>query len=188
METNNPKILFLHSAGPQHEEEGSARLLQSLRQSLSGEFDIIAPLLPHPDNPDYESWKNAIAGLLQVMDEGMIIIGHSFGGSVLLKYLSEHSFAKPIAAIFLVAVPFWGHDEEWEVPDFHLVPRFADRLPPVPVITVFHSKDDNVIPVTHAARYAAEIPDATLQLSDGHGHAFWDGLPELVSAVRDLQR
>ncbi len=186
MQPGNPKILFLHSAGPQHDDEGSARLLQWLRRTLSAEYDIIAPLLPHPENPDYESWRDSIAGLLEVMDEGMIIIGHSLGGSVLLKYLAECTFRKQIAAIFLVAVPFWGNDEDWDVPEFHLAPDFAERLPTVPVITVFHSKDDGVIPVTHAARYAAEIPTATLQISDGHGHVFWDGLPELEEAVRQV--
>ncbi len=186
MKPTYPKILFLHSAGPQHEEEGSARLLKYLKKSLSKYYDIVAPLLPNPEDPDYESWRDTIEAAIAHMEGGIIIIGHSLGGSVLLKYLSEKTFTKKIAAIFLVAVPYWGCDEDWEVPEFMLSPGFSDDLPHVPVMTIFHSKDDQVVPATHAAMYASEIPVATMKLVNGHGHVFWDGLPELVAAVREL--
>jgi hypothetical protein len=37
-----------------------------------------------------------------------ILIGHSLGGSFLLKYVSEEKIGKTIAGIFLIATPYWG--------------------------------------------------------------------------------
>jgi len=37
-----------------------------------------------------------------------ILIGHSLGGSFLLKYVSEEKIAKTVAGIFLIATPYWG--------------------------------------------------------------------------------
>jgi hypothetical protein len=186
MKPTNPQILFLHSAGAQHEEEGSAKLLQYLKHSLSADYDIVAPLLPDPEDPHYENWKDAIDTKFNQLDSGMVIIAHSLGGSVLLKYLAEASISKQIAAIFLVAVPYWSVDEDWDVSEFILSPGFADDLPHVPVITIFHSKDDQVVPVKHAAIYASEIPVATMKIVNGHGHVFWDGLPDVVAAVKEV--
>jgi pimeloyl-ACP methyl ester carboxylesterase len=38
----------------------------------------------------------------------VIFVGHSFGGSVLLKYLAEGSYRKPVRGLVLVSVPNWA--------------------------------------------------------------------------------
>jgi alpha-beta hydrolase superfamily lysophospholipase len=55
-------------------------------------------------NPDW------IEQGLEAIDEEVISVGHSFGGSVLLKYLAEGSYRKPVPGLFLVSVPNWGPD------------------------------------------------------------------------------
>jgi len=185
MKSGKPKILFLHSAGHQHGDEGSSRLISYLKKNLSHYFDIIAPIMPHPDEPDYESWKTTLHEILKIMDNNMIIVGHSLGGSVLLKYLSEEKFTKTIRALFLIAVPFWGL-KDWEVNEFMLRNNFVGQLPAIEEIFIYHSQDDEVVLSSHAEKYADEIPTADLHLVNGYGHVYWDGFPELVEAIKSL--
>ena len=71
-----------------------------------------------------------------------ILVGHSFGASVLLKYLSEAVRRPALAGLFLVATPFWGPD----FPEFALAPDFGVRLRDVSPLYLFHSRDDPEIP------------------------------------------
>jgi predicted alpha/beta hydrolase family esterase len=179
------RILFLHSAGHQHGNEGSARLVAYLKATLPG-VELIAPVMPHPDNPDYEVWKAALSQIFTILDHNVTLIGHSLGGSVLLKYLSEEKQSHNIAALHLIAVPFWGA-EDWEVEEFQLREDFISTLPPIGSVTIYHSKDDKVVPASHAQLYADAL-QAELILLNGYGHAFSDGLPELVARLKAGKR
>jgi len=175
----------LHSAGPQHGDEGSARLLNFLKTRLSSSFQIIAPPMPKPDEPNYESWKQALREIMKIMDDDMILIGHSLGGSVLLKFLSEEPVYNSINVLYLIAVPFWGLGD-WEVHEFTLKHEFVKQLPVVRSIVIYQSKDDQIVSVDHAEKYASMLPGAECHILNGHGHVFWDGLPELVSHLNQL--
>src|SRR5687767_7527656 len=146
---NTRKIFFLHSAGPQQGEEGSAKLIQYIKQNLSASYQVIAPVMKDPDNPEYENWKKALTGLFRIVDEETIIIGHSLGGSVLLKFLSEEHPLDKIRAIYLVAVPFWGSDG-WDVSEFALAQNFAEHLPVAGATVIYQSEDDEIVTPDHA--------------------------------------
>ncbi|RYY15056.1 MAG: serine hydrolase family protein [Chitinophagaceae bacterium] len=181
------KILFLHSAGHQHNEEGSARLLKFIKDKLSANFEIIAPIMPHPDEPDYNSWKMVLTEVFKIMDDDIILIGHSLGGSVLLKFLSEEQPSQHIKALYLVAVPFWGLDD-WEIEEFTLVDDFAERLPSIDAITIYHSRDDQTVSSKHGERYASELPMSVYHELNGYGHVYWDGLPEMTKSIQEYSR
>src|SRR5690349_1221133 len=102
------QILFIHGAGNQHHPEGSAKLVAALKQQLGSDYHVLAPDMPDPDNPAYQPWRDQIEQELDKLDAHVLLIGHSFGGSVLLKYLAEGTYRKPIAGLFLVSVPYWG--------------------------------------------------------------------------------
>ncbi|HTE28204.1 alpha/beta hydrolase [Flavitalea sp.] len=186
IEDKRPKVLFLHSAGPQHDEEGSAKLIKYIKDNLSTDYQIIAPIMPHPEDPDYKSWKLFLKEIFKIMDDDMILIGHSLGGSVLLKFLSEEKPPQRIKSLYLVAVPFWGL-EDWEVDEFQLTEDFAENLPPIPSINIYHSKDDEIVSPHHAERYAAELPGAVYHELNGYGHVYWKGLPGLITHIRENQ-
>ena len=185
MELKKPKILFLHSAGPQHGDEGSSRLLSFIHDQLSPSFEIVAPRMPHPDQPDYESWRNALREIFKILDNDTILIGHSLGGSVLLKYLSEEPVDQRIRALYLVAVPFWGLDG-WEVDEFKLGDDFAARLPEITNIIIYQSEDDQTVTSDHADEYASMIPSAEYYSLNGYGHVYWNGLPHLIKHLKQL--
>ncbi len=85
------QILFIHSAGAQGPHEGSGRLVAHLQKGLGPEYQVLYPIMPDPENPAYEPWKAQLEKELTALEGEAILVGHSLGGSVLLKYLSEEA-------------------------------------------------------------------------------------------------
>jgi hypothetical protein len=63
---------------------------------------------------------------------------------------------------------------------------FSSTLPNIPRIFLYHSKDDEVVPVTHVRYYADDLPKATVREFDHRGHLFGRGLPELAEDIKNL--
>jgi predicted alpha/beta hydrolase family esterase len=110
-------------------------------------------------------------------------VGHSFGASVLLKYLAETVRCRALAGLFLVATPFWGS----EFPEFALPPDFGARLRDLSPIYLYHSRDDAEVPVEHLERYRRALPHAIVRVLEGRGHEFNQAqFPELAADIRGL--
>ena len=101
--------------------------------------------MPTPEDPHYEPWSERLGKLLAArIDQPVVVVGHSLGGSVALKHLSEAGRREPIAGLLLVAAPFWGEKDweaEWALPEGW--PGAPAALPPT---ILFHSRDDEEIP------------------------------------------
>jgi len=173
-------VVVIHGAGPQDEGRGSSQLVEYLRAALAPHHFIGVPSMPEPEQPAYDAWRRALEHELTAAPEPVILVGHSLGGSVAIKYLSECAHSPPIRALFLVAAPYWGAPQ-WEGPEFTLRPGYAHALPPDIPIALYHSRDDAIVPVAHAERYRADLSRAIVRLVDGCGHEFRDGLPELAT-------
>jgi hypothetical protein len=174
----NHTVLFIPGAGDPRHPQGSGHLADCIARGLGPAIEVVAPEMPNADDPSYRSWRDAIAGLLPDLGDEPILVGHSFGGSVLLKYLAE-GMHEPIAGLFLVSTPYWGSD----FPAFALPDDFAAKVSDIPIF-LYHSRDDPEIPVSHLRRYQEQLPHATSRLIDGSDHSFANGLPQLV---RDIQ-
>lgn len=162
--------------------EGSGVLADYLTEQLGGGYRVIAPEMPNADHPRYRPWRDAIERELAALDDSVILVGHSFGGSVLLKYLAQGSYRKPIGAVFLVSVPFWG-PSGWESEEFELPQDFDSKLPAAPIF-LYHSRDDPEVPFHHQALYVQRLPEASSRAIEGSEHSFLEGLPELVRDIR----
>ena len=115
------KILFAHSAGPQYGAgKGSYDLVKYLKSNLSEEFEILFPTIEKPMMPTYEKFKKMFASSFAKISGPVILIGHSLGGSTLLKYLSEEKPSISISGLFLVATPHW----ESNMQEFQLKENF----------------------------------------------------------------
>ena len=176
-------VLFVHGGGEMVREEDK-KLAASLQDALGASFHVWYPEMPDAHRPEYEAWKNRVARELAALDGEVILVGHSLGASVLLKYLSEEEVERPVAGLFLVATPFWGV-EDWEVGEYALREDFASRIPKELAVFLYHSRDDEVVPFAHAALYAEQLPRATVREFDGRGHQFDDDLSEVA---RDIGR
>src|SRR3954451_18578517 len=99
------QALFIQGAG-QGAYAADEKLVVNLRRSLGAEYDIHYPAMPHEDGADYEIWKVQIASELTAMNDPVLLLGHSVGASMLLKFLSEIAVERTIGGIFLIATPF----------------------------------------------------------------------------------
>ncbi|SFL92059.1 hypothetical protein SAMN04487943_10597 [Gracilibacillus orientalis] len=179
------QILFVHSAGAQGPQQGSSELIEYLQDQLSDTYHLISPKMPNPENPEYARWKNALTNIFANLEEDeVMLIGHSLGGSVLLKYLSEMDVKPVVSSLFLIASPYWGKDEDWQVKEFTLTENFKSNLPHISNIYLYHGKDDKVVPVTHINHYTNKFPQAITRVFEREDHYFSNGIPDLISDIR----
>ncbi|MFC5408664.1 alpha/beta fold hydrolase [Larkinella bovis] len=179
-------VLFIHSAGPQGPHAGSGDLVAYLQDRLGPRYPLIQPTMPDPENPRYEHWKTQIISELSKIEGEIILVGHSLGGSVLLKYLSEEPPCQLLVGVCIIAAPFWG-ERGWKSRDFALRKNLS-RLHRLPHLILFHSRDDEVVPFSHLTYYAEAIPNARLCELDDLGHLFTEGCPDLVVQIMKLTR
>ncbi|MFD1032384.1 alpha/beta fold hydrolase [Metaplanococcus flavidus] len=178
------QVLFIHSAGPQGEQQGSSRLLKYLNDELGSDFRLLAPKMPTPEDPKYPEWKQVLKEEIASLEDGAILLGHSIGGSALLKFLSEEELGKSFAKVITIAAPYWGIDENWQLKDFELAEDFSARSSLLPDAVLFHSIDDEIVPFEHLEKYMESLPGATVRQLSGKDHIFQDGLPEAIEEIR----
>jgi predicted alpha/beta hydrolase family esterase len=181
------QILFLQGGGAGAYKEDE-QLVARLRHALGTAYELRYPKMPTENNPDYKKWKARIGKELSVLKGDMILIGHSLGGSFLLKYVSEERFEKNVAGIFLLATPYWGGNG-WRYEGYEevsLAENFASKLPSGASIFLYHSRDDEVVPFEHLTLYAKKMPQATIRALDKGGHQFNNDLPEVVADIKRL--
>jgi predicted alpha/beta hydrolase family esterase len=180
------RVLFVHGGGEGAYEE-DRKLAASLRDALGAAYDVRYPKMPDEDAPEHAAWKDRIAKEIAAFDNGVVLVGHSLGASILLKYLSEEEIEKPVLGLFLVAPPYWGA-EEWEVSEYELREDFASKLHEGLPIFFYHGRDDDVVPVEHLALYTERLPRATFRKFDDRGHQFGGDLSEVARDIGGLAR
>jgi predicted alpha/beta hydrolase family esterase len=141
--------------------------------------------MPEPDEPRYRPWRDRIEQELSKVQGSVMLLAHSYGGSVLVKYLAEGTHPAALSGLFLASVPYWGpggwRDDEDDLPD-----DFAAHLPQAPIF-LYHSRDDPEVPFAHLGLYAAQLPQATVRPIDGAEHSFINGLPQLLTDIQSLE-
>ncbi|MFH0804688.1 MAG: hypothetical protein V1916_00660, partial [Patescibacteria group bacterium] len=112
-------------------------------------------------------------------------------GIFLAKYLSENKFPKKILSTFLVCPPF-----DDTLPSDHLAGGFKlqSNLSLVEKntnkLTLLFSKHDDVVPVSHAKKYASKLPKAKIIVYKHiEGHFRITKFPEIVRMItQDVRR
>lgn len=179
-------ILFIQGGG-NGGYEADAKLAASLRQELGAAYDVRYPqLLSDETVPDF-GWPQQIGKEISLINSPVILVGHSLGASMLLKYLSESQVNNRITGIFLISTPFWSGEEDW-VQGLRLQEDFAGKLPKDVPIFLYHSRDDEVVPFGHLGLYKDQLPQATFREFDGRGHQFDNDLTEVAQDIKSLSR
>ena len=175
-------VLFIQGGGKgAHSED--APLADSLKRALGSKYDVRFPRMPGESDPDVASWKQQIASELSHASGEAIVVAHSIGGSILLRYLSEETVEKPIAGVFLLAAPSWDGDH-WNFDDLKLSPGIAGKLAAIPRLFFYHCRDDDVVPFAHLALQGARIPQAITRAIDSGGHQFGNDLARVAMDIR----
>jgi uncharacterized protein len=180
-------VLFIQGAGKGAWDEDRL-MAASLQAALGGGYEVVCPQMPDEENVPFAAWKSQIESRIRARRNEVILVGHSIGGSVLLKCLCEPRFARNIAGLFILAAPYWGEEPGWEWDEVVLPPDLAAKLNGRWPIVFFHSRDDEVVPFKHLSMYAARVPRATIREVDGRGHQFNNGLADVAGEIVQLSK
>lgn len=175
-------VLFIQGGGKgAHSED--ATLADSLKRALGPNYDVRFPRMPGEADPDVASWKQKISSELLRIPGRVILVAHSVGGSILLRYLAEEKVEKPIAGLFLLAAPSWDEDR-WNFDDLKLPDDLAEKLALIPRLSFYHCRDDDVVPFAHLTLHGARVPRAVMRAVDSGGHQFGNDLTGVATDIR----
>jgi len=180
-------VLFIQGAG-EGAYAGDGKLVADFQAALGAAYDVQYPKMPNEEAPEYAPWKSQIVKELAMFDGEVLLVGHSLGASILLKYLTEEKIDTPIAGLFLLATPYWNGDADWQYDGFALREGFATKLSSIPGIFFYHSRDDETVPFEHQAMYAEKLPQATMREFADRGHQFKNDLSEVVADITKVKQ
>lgn len=160
-----------------------------LDKKLGRDFELIRPNMPAPDNAKYLEWKLNFENYFKFLRNGVILMGGSLGGIFLAKYLSENKFPKKIAAVFLICPPF---DDSLPSEDlaggFKLKSDLSLIEKNCKNVTLLFSQDDDVVPISHAAKYAKKLPKAKFMIFPSkNGHFKVAEFPEIIKLIKEVK-
>ena len=156
----------------------------TLQDELGDDFEVIAPNMPNKINAKYLEWKIWFEKFFPFLNEGVIFVGHSLGGTFLAKYLSENILPKKIKTIILIAAPLDDENSEESLNDFALSESLKKITEQVGKIYLFHSKDDPVVPFEQADKYKNALPNSEIIAFTDRQHFNQEHFPELVELLK----
>ena len=179
-------VLFIHGAGDGG-YEADAMLAASLRKELGAAYKVHFPKMSQDETESFfgSQWRKQIGKEISSIKGEVILVGHSLGASMLLKYLSENKIKKQIAAVFLAAPPFWNGDEDWVQP-LKLRKGFQNDLPKAVPIFFYQCKDDEEVPSNQFNRYKRTVQGATFREIKSGGHQFNNDLSIVATDIKSL--
>ena len=180
-----PTVLFVHSVGPQGDGAGSSALLAGLRASLPPGTELLAPQMPDPDNPVAAPWIARCQAAITGVNDDVILVGHSLGGSIILQTLAQFGLPKGLLGVVTLASPFWGAPD-WQVESFALSAQDAEKLAGLPRLVLVQGDADEVIPADHPERYKALLPIAEIRRLAGVDHEAASAGPALARIIGEV--
>jgi len=180
------QLVFVQGGGEGTHDEWDDKLVESLRRELGQHYKIHYPRMPNEDDPSYARWKTTLKRVFGTLEGDAILVGHSVGGTILVKVLAEQSSAREFGAIFLIAAPFVG-DGGWSAGDLQFPPDLGARLPRGVPIHFYHGLEDEVVPPSHIELYARAVPQARIHRLPGRDHQLNSDLKEVAAAISSLE-
>jgi uncharacterized protein len=180
----NKYILFIQGGGDGG-YEADTELVACLQKVLGKGYDINYPAIKSDESASDFGWTQQIGEKISKTKNDLILVGHSFGALMILKYLSENSVNKKIEGIFLIATPFWDGNEDWQI-GLKLQEDFADKLPGEVPIFFYHCQDDEEIPFSHLYYYKQKLTHATFREIKSGGHQLNNDLALVANDIKNL--
>jgi len=147
-------------------------------------FEVLAPELPFSGEPDLFEWLKAMEEQVGRIDADDIILGHSLGAVMALRYLESAEMSATPRALILVAAP-WTHKRA-EMKSFFMSEFDADVLMwKAQDFIIVHSKDDELVPFDHAKKYR-DILKGKLLTREGEDHYMGEQYPILLELIKKL--
>lgn len=150
------------------------------------EFETIYLRMPNKNNARYPEWKLWFEKLIPLLQNEVVLVGHSLGGTFLAKYLSENNISKKIVQLNLVAPAYDSEVVKDSLADFALSKKVSNIQEQVDSIIIYQSKDDFAVAYQDALTYQEDMPEAELMMFEDRGHFLQSEFPELVENIRRL--
>ena len=177
-------VLFIQGGGGNEDYQADAKLVASLTEALGSAYSVHYPFLSNDSSPDFGRRKQIGKEISSLKGE-IILVGHSLGASMLLKYLSESEVKKNIAGIFLISTPFWSGQEDWKQ-GLKLHEDFPNKLPKNVPIFLYHCRDDEEVPFAHLSLYAQKLPRAIVREVESGGHQLNNNLSVVAKDIKSI--
>src|SRR5262249_48367763 len=146
-------VLFVHSAGPQGPHEGSNEMVAHLRAGLGRGYDVRFPLMPDPDAPRFEAWRDRLEGELAALPADSLIAAAPWAAAAVSSLPSPRATAPARPSSFFhpprSRPPSHPEGAQYALPD-----DFAARLPAIRQLPLYQSPDDTEMAFDHVRRYA----------------------------------
>jgi predicted alpha/beta hydrolase family esterase len=180
------QVLFIQGGGEGAHDKWDNRMVESLERELGPDYAVRYPRMPREADPKYAAWKAALERQFDRLDDGAILIGHSIGGTMLIRTVADEPPTLAVAGIFLIATPFVG-DGGWQSEDIEPLSDLAARLSRQTPIFLYHGSKDETAPFAHVHLYAQTIPQAVLRRLSGRDHQLNNDLAEVAADIRRLK-
>ncbi len=155
---------------------------------LQSTYQIIRPIMPNGWDARYKGRKIWFEKIFPYLNgEDLILVGHSLGGIFLMKYLAENKFPQQIKQLHLVAAVIddaYVNDPDKRLMDFifdvEMLPKIQKKIEK---IFIYHSKDDNEVPYSHAEKIQSYLPNAKIISFTDRWHFIEWEFPELLQNI-----
>ena len=179
-------VLFVQGGGEGVHDKWDNRIVGSLERELGPDYAVRYPRMPHEADPKYAAWKAALERQFDRLDDGAILIGHSIGGTILIRTLADEAPTRTFAGIFLIAAPFVG-ESGWQSEDIEPLSDLDARLSKQTPIYLYHGTKDETVPFGHVHLYSESVPHAVVRALPGRDHQFNNDMSEIAADIRQLK-
>ncbi|MFO1144141.1 MAG: alpha/beta fold hydrolase [Amaricoccus sp.] len=176
------QVLFVQGAGAGTHDDWDQRLVASLERGLGTDYAVEYPRMPYEADPTYLKWKRALEAAFDGLGDGAVLVGHSFGATVLVNAIAAGPPRFAPGGVFLVAAPFAG-EGGWPVEGTEPRARLGSGLPEGVPICLYHGERDETVPVTHLDLYARAIPRAVIRRLPRRDHQLNDDLSPVAADI-----
>jgi len=177
-------VLFIQGGGDDG-YRADAVMVKLLKKVLGETYEVLYPEIASDENAQDFGWPLQIGQQVAALNVGSVVVAHSLGASMLLKYLSEHTVSIKAAGIFLLAAPFWSGNEAWKE-GLKLKADFAKQLQESDRLVFYHCKDDQEVPSHHLDLYRQQLPGATFREFETGGHQFKDCIDAVSGDIKNV--
>jgi predicted alpha/beta hydrolase family esterase len=185
-DTYDEYLAYLKNKETSLERLGFLDWKRRLGETMGPGYRVVAPQMPNAQNARYAEWKIWFEKVLALLDDGVILVGHSLGGIFLAKYLAETDCPRAIRATFLVAAPYQPEGEPG-LADFVLPADLRRLSEQGGTVFLYHSQDDPVVPFADLERYRSALPDdVRVRIFKDRGHFIQEAFLEIVEDIRSV--
>src|SRR5678816_300199 len=143
------QVLFMQGGGEGAHDERDEKLVAGLERELGRGYELRYPRMPNEADPRYGTWSRAIAKEIDALEDGAIVVGHSVGGTLLIRTLADKPLPRKLNGVVLIAAPFVG-EGGWPDDDIAAMDHLGGQLPSGMRVRLFHGGADETAPPAHA--------------------------------------